>query len=119
MPGQLRLECAADAGGDRRLICGFIDRMSAGGFRAESNCRDLTKHGVQVAPRTYRRAGNEAPHTAGVTIGSIRKAQANGDPVGTTWIIENIHHAVAAKLLRHSAITPYLTYGAIIGAAVG
>jgi hypothetical protein len=32
-----------------------------------------------------------------------------------SWIIENIHHAVAAKLLQHSAITPYLTYGEIIG----
>jgi hypothetical protein len=29
----------------------------------------------------------------------------------TSWIIEIIHHAVAAKLLQHSAITPSVTYG--------
>jgi hypothetical protein len=32
--------------------------------------------------------------------------------------MEIIHHAVAAKLLQHSAITPALTHGAIIGVGV-
>src|ERR1700692_4322624 len=35
-----------------------------------------------------------------------------------SWIIEIVHHAVDAKLLQHSAITLWLTYGAIIGIAV-
>lgn len=33
-------------------------------------------------------------------------------------MMEVIHHAMDAKLLQHSAITPWLTYGAIIGAPI-
>jgi hypothetical protein len=33
-------------------------------------------------------------------------------------MMEVIHHAMDAKLLQHSAITPWLTYGGVVGGAL-
>jgi hypothetical protein len=58
---------------------------------------------------------------AASSTGSMRDCSPITNPLrpklgAFSWTIEIVHHSVDTKLLQHSAITPSLTYGELIGA---
>ncbi|MGW0057421.1 IS3 family transposase [Nocardia nova] len=55
------------------LIVGFIDKYRQV-YGVESICRALSAHGVQIAPRTYRKARHRPPAAREITDAHLEKA---------------------------------------------
>src|ERR1700692_300088 len=103
-------------------LCSRARRREGNGHAAAASAARNDCHTiVRVVVATRRSHHRDAGGPPGGLIDRFLCETARRSPIpfgrnwGLSWIIEIIHHAVAAKLLQHSAITPSLTYVAIIG----